>query len=397
MQRLLMAFTLALGAATAFTRVAQVPLPLHIYWVPVESVVRSGPGPAQTRTAAQPKYLAEARVCGGPGSSRWAKVTRNQTTQPFALLIIEAVTCPTIDAAPDAIKIGTGATMTDVLDADLTARALSAEMQTRLAQMGLSTASPVTRRQLVQRLRPGSDEARFESFDRSGRAPLAHQHVSTLVRASLAAFPWRRLTTDDFNRSTGELGANWTDVGGGSNNIDIVSSNCSTNNCAGPNGFNSIAAYVGTFPDDHYAQVELRFIATEGDTGILAVRLGDIGGTSAVEGYGAYLSDTETNMCEFVDGTCGYVCDGTLYTPVTTTYYTFKLSVTGTGLTSTIDGGTAKNCSDATVTSGKPGMSMNNNGSGIRMDDFEATDASASSCPVCAAVNVLLRGGGVWR
>lgn len=174
--------------------------------------------------------------------------------------------------------------------------------------------------------------------------------------------------TDNFNRTSG-LGSGWNTVSG--------SWAISLNELV-PSSYYTVCLInrTETFPNDQYSQIKIKF-APEGEVdpplNMVSCRTDGSGG-----GYHAAFDRFGVTLLK--GPTATYVADGSATGNTEDTYYTIKISATGSTIKVFIDGVEKISATDTTYTSGKPGV-RSATGDSITLrpfDDFECTDASPS-------------------
>lgn len=134
-----------------------------------------------------------------------------------------------------------------------------------------------------------------------------------------------------------------------------------------------------SFPNDQYSQIKLEF-APEGTAdpplNYVCCRLDGSGG-----GYHAAFDRFGVTLLK--GPTATYLADGSVPDLVADTYYTVKISATGSTIKVFVDGAEKISYTDTTYTSGKPGF-RSASGDSIsyrQFDDFECTDAVTDTYP----------------
>ncbi len=163
------------------------------------------------------------------------------------------------------------------------------------------------------------------------------------------------MATDDFNRADGALGANWTGTGGSAPLI-------SGNEAIGNDGDYSAAFYSGaSFIDNHSSQITKSNGSSFQGPG---VRM------AAGAGHGTWYA-------YFNHGSVQVSTDGSEGTEIASrsTFAdtnTAKLSITGTTLTPYVNGTPGSTITDASLSTGDPGIVFN--GTAGQADDWEGLD-----------------------
>lgn len=204
--------------------------------------------------------------------------------------------------------------------------------------------------------------------------------------------------TDAFTGTNGTgivaYSANWAYMAGGTTNLQIQS-----------NGLAMAAVTVEAgarrtetgFPNDQYAQVTSVVSATAAPLIGVAVRCQAAG---SGDYYGFYCQDDISQLFEF---------DGTTWTQLGTNgagvndTQTIRLTVAGTTLTPAVAGATQSPPgaqTDATYTSGAPGVSGFNDGGATslcRVDDFECSDVAGAADAIRILFAMRMEGTGGGR
>jgi hypothetical protein len=178
--------------------------------------------------------------------------------------------------------------------------------------------------------------------------------------------------TDAFTRAdAGTLGVNWTNLEHG---WKIVSNKArQVTNYA----LNS-AYYVGTFPNDQYAQADGVFALIGGDSRSFSTPM-----VRAQAGPTYYFLQLDAanaiSLYKKVAGSASFLTDCTV-TLAAETVYTFKLDATGTTVTVYFSGSSVGSVTDSAIASGSPGIFGAISGTAqADVDNFQCTDVVASA------------------
>lgn len=173
--------------------------------------------------------------------------------------------------------------------------------------------------------------------------------------------------TDDFNRAS--LGSGWEAA--------LLAAWTIANNAAQPvSTFANTATRraEGNFPADQYAQARCQVVTTfDVARGGVAVRMDSAGNC-----YYVLLDGATPTLYKRVAGASA-VLGSFSFAAVNATYYTLRLTVTGTQLVVTVNGVTKMTVTDAALVSGKPGLFAQTGWSVMPFEDFECSAAVAAS------------------
>ena len=172
---------------------------------------------------------------------------------------------------------------------------------------------------------------------------------------------------DDFNRSNGDIGSNYVRVFG-SNNFNISSNQLVPNNT-----FNTtiMRRTEASFPNDQYSQLDVSFTTGANSSSWAAgCRIGTSG-----EGYYAIYGLNNVSLYKRNASTPTYITD-VVITAAANTLYTSKIEAIGTNITVYHQGVQVINVTDATYSSGKPGIWWSGNSDAPVADNFECSNAS---------------------
>ena len=187
--------------------------------------------------------------------------------------------------------------------------------------------------------------------------------------------------TDNFNRSNGAIGANWTALGNASSNPGfLVQANACKANTSPGGGVSAFAVWnADTFGDDHFAEATF---ASSGNMG-LCVRMRD-NGSARADGY----------VWRFNNGTISRVNGGTL-TALTTGLSVpavgsiCRLTVSGSGLVPLDDGVALGLVTDSTFTTGgAPGI-FGTSGNAGTLDDWQGDNVSAATTSLTPPLRLM--------
>ena len=176
--------------------------------------------------------------------------------------------------------------------------------------------------------------------------------------------------SDDFNRAS--LGTNWQKTLG-TNDWAI---NASTTARPATAYTDTAMRYVGTFPNDQYAEVDTEFTTGgDGGEGSVAVRM-DASGNC----YYAQIGNNSITIFKRVAGSRTYLTDGST-TAAANTLYKIKIQVTGTSISAYLGGSLVCSTSDSSLTSGNPGLFAHTGEGSLYpdFDNFAATDVVGGS------------------
>lgn len=158
--------------------------------------------------------------------------------------------------------------------------------------------------------------------------------------------------TDNFDRPDGPLGGNWNVLRG----AFLIYSHEAGDDSA----LDSFAVYVGTFPDEQYAQAVFR-----------ANYMG-VGVRLSTAGYFATADGSQSWIYKWNGG--GSFTNLASLGPGYSSGDVMKLVVLGTGLTLLKNGSSALTASDAFIASGSPGIYGGSGAGTSRLDDFQCID-----------------------
>lgn len=193
---------------------------------------------------------------------------------------------------------------------------------------------------------------------------------SIIVVLFLVALLWAALpATDAFTNTNGTAlathSASWTQNNGA---MDIQTNSLHPNSAAGQ----SIAGWnADTFGNDQYAQITIAAITTGTYIGP-AVRVA----TSNLTGYRCVAASNEV-LLQLENG--GSETGLGTYTATINVGDVIRLEISGTSLVCKVNGVSRITATNATLTSGRGGVSGYNNAVGVRADDWEASDLSAAT------------------
>lgn len=191
-----------------------------------------------------------------------------------------------------------------------------------------------------------------------------------------------QLVSDDFNRANGALGANWTSISTGGQAMEV-----SANQCGMPTGAGEGLAYYSgagwTGGADQYAEAKA-----------VALQSGrDIAAACRVSGASVAAANAYLMVINSDDVATGFgSMKVTLYkqvagafTEITTAVTTsvsandvIRVEAQGTTIRGKINGTTVVSVTDASLSSGNPGLYVGS-GNGSRWDDFAAGDFSGGA------------------
>ena len=171
--------------------------------------------------------------------------------------------------------------------------------------------------------------------------------------------------SDNFNRADGALGSNWT--------ADATWGGLSVFSNAARGGFSDAVSMVATsaadFSDDHYAEVEFSVVGNF-DLGGPVVRWDGDG-----NGYLLILDGVTGNNRGLFEVTGGTETRLSLTEVTVSTGDVVRLIADGTTISVEVNGSEVISVTDATHSSGQPGMYYNAQNSRItRLDNFDAAD-----------------------
>jgi hypothetical protein len=208
-----------------------------------------------------------------------------------------------------------------------------------------------------------------------------------LALIALLCLPGVALGATDSFPSTGALSANWTSISGGDFTGTLTVT--SANNVAPAQWTTGAAIYTGTsFAGDQSSQVTIQVAPGGGNNGGVCVRLSAAGNGYCFDGSAGQISKYTAKVGAFLVGGCGNPVNGTLV----------KLSVTGTTITAYRDAGQVCQVTDASYSSGYPGMMVSDGNAAspiVAVGSFVATgDVSAASTPTASPLTATLIGSG---
>ena len=167
--------------------------------------------------------------------------------------------------------------------------------------------------------------------------------------------------SDDFNRANGNAGSNWTNLAGGTSNLDVVS-NAAANNATAGSG-TTIHRITTVLPSaDGYAEFEVTTFNTT-STGVM-IRLP----TSTSEaGYLWRYNGTDAQLFSVIGGS--YNAIGSAYVASISAPFTLRIEAEGTAIRGYVNGTLRASATDSTVTAaGYSGMRLSS--TAIRVDNF---------------------------
>lgn len=164
------------------------------------------------------------------------------------------------------------------------------------------------------------------------------------------------VVTDDFNRADGALGSNWA-TPTNFNAPTIIS-----NVVRSSTGISAAYWSANTFTDDQYAKVTLG-TTISGYHGCTVRMSGDGDGYALIP-----ISTTNMRIYRLDDGVRTSIASATITTPVG---LDIELRVSGTTLTGYIEGVQVITVTDATYTSGSPGLYTDSISASVTLDNFE--------------------------
>lgn len=203
------------------------------------------------------------------------------------------------------------------------------------------------------------------------------------------------IVTDNFTRAdAATLGANWTDIAGQTSEWSIVSNKAAWVQ----DGTYCMDIYSGagwTGGNDQYAEMTINTKVTLSDGGPM-VRASATG-----NGYSMIINDTDNvalgnsmsvTIYKWVSGTPTQLHNGTA--TVISAGDVVRLAVQGTTLTGYVNGVSKTTITDATFSTGTPGMFGSNNGtsSGFTVSLFAAGDFSGAGGGVTRGPSFALMG-----
>lgn len=175
---------------------------------------------------------------------------------------------------------------------------------------------------------------------------------------------------DAFTRADGAFGSNWTARAG---TFAIVSNQFNINASGGTNGYTEVNSATANFIDDHEAEITVHALATADYVGP-AVR---------ITASGCYCIRADGNS---LTGRRIHRIDGTTRTQIGTVNIgcsngdTLKLRAVGTTITAYVNGVQVDSVTDATYSTGQPGVFYDRQNTGVsRGDNFSAADVTSVS------------------
>jgi hypothetical protein len=176
--------------------------------------------------------------------------------------------------------------------------------------------------------------------------------------------------TDDFNRADGGLGSNWITR---NSVLEIISNQYASSATANPNAYAEVAVATADFTDDHEAQITAAVLGNADFLGP-AVRV-SVSGCYAIRVDG---TNGPTRRIIRMDGTTQTVIGTVNIVPVASD--TLTLRAVGSTITAYKNGTQVDSVTDATYTTGQPGIYYDRqNVRASRGDNFSATDVGSST------------------
>lgn len=180
--------------------------------------------------------------------------------------------------------------------------------------------------------------------------------------------------TDDFNRTNGGLGANWT----AQTDAQVTGTLAIISNAVEPPVSTDAHSYwsADTFASDHYAQVKYVSQSDAGSNGGPTVRAQ----SATNRHYEAdYSSGFSASAMLYYDGTNWNFLGGL---PTVSGGETIKFEVTGTTLTPSVNGTPSTGATDASLSGGGPGIHCFSQSGNFTVDDWLGGPITAASNPV---------------
>ena len=161
------------------------------------------------------------------------------------------------------------------------------------------------------------------------------------------------LASDNFNRANGALGANWTNQSQGANNVQIASNQVEATLA---NDFEAAFWSAITWPNDQFSQATLIRGDTSGQSGggpIVRVS------SSAFTMYYVFATEGTPGTIQIAKIVAGSFTPVSTVTPNVSANDVLLLTVQGTTLRCFQNGTQATSVTDAAISSGSPGLSVN--------------------------------------